>query len=1628
MRHAATSAVPGGTYTHRRAEEAAARLAAAATTAASVVDAPSDLPALVADYWYLSSPDDVLDRSTDELIGAAASQRELASHRPPGVDLVRAYVPTVEHGGYASTRTVIEVVTDDMPFLVDSVSAELARQGRGILLVVHPIVAVRRDADGTLLEIITVDPRDRSEVPADALIESWMHFEVVRTNDASVLAAIEEGIAVVLRDVEATVADWSTMRDKALQLAFELEEHTPAGVSAERASDAGALLRWLVQDHFTFMGYREYTLNEESGDLVLRAVPDTGLGLLRGAATTSTSFAALGAEARALALSTDPLILTKANRRSTVHRPAYLDYVGVKVFNTEGKVIGERRFVGLYTAAAYNGSVFTVPVVSRKVDEVIERSELPLDGHSGKDLEQFLETYPRDELFQASIDDLLATAMAVQQLQERRLTRAFFQRDPYGRFISVLIYLPRDRYTTTVRGRISDVLKDVFHAESVDFDVRLSTSVLARLHYVLRVPLGANLPHVDTDALEVEIASIARSWEDALAEAFEDLLGEEQGLQLNERWADAFPEAYKEDFSARIGVIDAHAIEQLNEDDDFSLNLYTPENAEPNEFRLKIYRTGAAVNLSEILPVLERMGARVSDERPYGVEPSDAPEAYIYDLGMKLAGPVRDPESLKKRFESAFGAVWTNHADNDELNALVVRGGLRWRQVVVLRAYVRWLRQTGLPFGMDFAARALVTNSSLARGLVELFETRFDPDGDDTLRAEREESIAANIVAELDEVAALDEDRLLRAIFTAIKATLRTNFYRTDVQCDAARPLALKIDPLAVPGLPSPKPKFEVWVHGPGVEGVHLRFGSVARGGLRWSDRREDFRTEVLGLVKAQMVKNAVIVPVGAKGGFVVRREVDPGDREALMAAGIASYRSFVSALLDVTDNLVGGAVVPPTNVVRHDADDTYLVVAADKGTATFSDIANAVSADYGFWLDDAFASGGSAGYDHKAMGITARGAWESVRRHFRELGIDVQSDIVRVVGVGDMSGDVFGNGMLLSQSLQLVAAFDHRHIFLDPNPDPAVSFAERQRLSALPRSSWADYNAELISAGGGVFPRTAKSIPVSARVAAALGIEEVESLPPFDLMRAILKAPVDLLWNGGIGTYVKASTESDVQVGDKANDALRINGNDLRVRVVGEGGNLGFTQAGRIEAAFNGVHINTDAIDNSAGVDTSDHEVNIKILLSDPVREGVMTRDERNELLASMTDAIAEHVLETNYQQNIVLGNARTNTASMITVHQRLISQLEQRGYLNREIEGLPSEAEFALRRVEGRGLTSPELSVLLAWVKIALTDDLDASDLADDAWTGAVLEGYFPTALQASVGDRLASHPLRQQIVNMVVANEIINRGGITFAFRAAEETGAAADDVARAYVVIRDVFGLQELWDRIEELDGVVPTAAQVALLLEARRLLDRGVRWLIAERPSGIDVEADRARLLTAVRTLASAVPSMLVGVEHQRMQHTADHFAEVGAPNDIAERVASLLDIFGLLDVADIASRLSQEPEGLARLYFVASERYQVDVMLLRITALRRDDRWTALARSAMRADLYSVLADVTTRIAAATSPDLPATERVAQWEGANQAGVTRVRTTLAEVGAAETFDLATLSVVLRSMRQLTVDA
>ncbi|WP_426569383.1 NAD-glutamate dehydrogenase [Streptomyces canus] len=1590
-------------------------------------------------YYLHTAPEDMTDRDPVDIFGAAFSHYRLAENRPQGTANVRVHTPTVEENGWTCSHSVVEVVTDDMPFLVDSVTNELSRQGRGIHLVVHPQVVVRRDVTGKLIEILPGGPA-AGQSAHDAHVESWIHVEMDRETDRADLKQITADLLRVLSDVREAVEDWEKMRDAALRIADRLEdEPVPGDLAEPEVAEARELLRWLADDHFTFLGYREYQLREDDS---LAAVPGTGLGILRSdphhaddeSHPVSPSFERLPADARAKAREHKLLVLTKANSRATVHRPSYLDYVGVKKFDADGNVVGERRFLGLFSSAAYTESVMRVPVVRRKVEAVLKGAGFSPNSHDGRDLLQIMETYPRDELFQTPVDELQSIVTSVLYLQERRRLRLYLRQDEYGRYYSALVYLPRDRYTTGVRLRIIDILKEELGGISVDFTAWNTESILSRLHFVVRVPQGTELPELsdsDKERIEARLVEAARSWVDAFSEALNAELGEERAAELLRRYNNAFTEGYKADHTPRAAVADLVNLERLDEERDFALSLYEPVGAGPDERRFKIYRKGDAISLSAVLPVLNRLGVEVIDERPYELRCADRSVAWIYDFGLRiprsLSGGSGDHlvDDARERFQEAFAATWTGKAENDGFNALVLGAGLTWRQAMVLRAYAKYLRQAGSTFSQDYMEDTLRTNVHTTRLLVSLFEARMSPERQ---RAGLEivDALLEELDAALDQVASLDEDRILRSFLTVIKATLRTNFFQTTAEGTPHDYVSMKFDPQAIPDLPAPRPAFEIWVYSPRVEGVHLRFGKVARGGLRWSDRREDFRTEILGLVKAQMVKNTVIVPVGAKGGFVAKQLPDPSvDRDAWMAEGIASYRTFISALLDITDNIVAGEVVPPADVVRHDEDDTYLVVAADKGTATFSDIANEVAEQYAFWLGDAFASGGSAGYDHKGMGITARGAWESVKGHFRELGVDTQTEDFTVVGIGDMSGDVFGNGMLLSEHIRLVAAFDHRHIFIDPNPDAATSYAERRRLFELPRSSWADYDTELLSAGGGVFPRAAKAIPVNAHIRAALGIEEkVTKLTPADLMKAILRAPVDLLWNGGIGTYVKASTESHADVGDKANDAIRVDGADLRVRVVGEGGNLGLTQLGRIEFARRGGKINTDAIDNSAGVDTSDHEVNIKILLNGLVAEGDMTVKQRNKLLAEMTDEVGRLVLRNNYAQNVAIANALAQSHDMLHAQQRYMRHLVRAGHLDRALEFLPTDRQIRERVAAGHGLTGPETAVLLAYTKITVSDELLQTTLPDDPYLRGLLYAYFPTALREQFAEQIQHHPLRREITTTVLVNDTVNTGGTTYLHRLREETGASLEEIVRAQTAARAIFCSAPVWDAVEALDNQVEAGVQTRIRLHSRRLVERGTRWLLNNRPQPLELAETVDFFADRVEQVWSQLPKLLRGADLEWWQKIYDELTDAGVPDELATRVAGFSSAFPALDIVSVADRMGRDPLDVAEVYYDLADRLHITQLMDRIIELPRADRWQSMARASIREDLYAAHAALTADVLAVGNGTSTPEQRFKAWEQRNAAILGRARATLEEIQGSETFDLANLSVAMRTMRTL----
>ncbi|MDO7868951.1 NAD-glutamate dehydrogenase [Nocardioides jiangxiensis] len=1570
-------------------------------------------------YFRHIAPEDLADRLPDDLAGALASHRKLASLRASGTVVVRVHTPRAAVQGWeAHGHTVVEVVTEDMPFLVDSVLMALAREGHDVHLVVHPRFDVMRTAEGALL---SVEPADERVPPGDGWTrESWMHVEVDRLPEGRDIAAdFETSIRQVLDDVRSAVHDWQAMRAKVLAIADDLESSPPPLPAPELEQGTG-LLRWLADDHFTFLGYREYDLLDDDS---LQPVAGSGLGILRGRGEASAaSFARLPPHVRAHAREQTLLVLAKANSRATVHRSAYLDYVGVKRFDAEGVVTGERRFLGLWSSAAYTESLRRIPLLSEKADAVLAAAGLDPLSHAGKALVEILEDYPRDELLTVPVEDLVKVAEAVLQARERRRLRLFVRPDTYRRYLTCLVYVPRDRYSTSVRERFAAILRDRLGASTVEYSARVGESPLAQVHFVVRPENAEAVPEVDVAALEHELVEAARSWSDDFVGAVTVEFGESEAARLVRAYRGAFPPAYVEEFSPRAAAVDVRRIEAIQGEAGVDVAMSERVDAPADEVRLSIYRVGEPLTLTAALPMLASLGVEVVDERPHELEGLARP-TWIYEFGLRAPSPVG--ESDLAPLEELLRAILAGECEVDGFNALVLGAGLHWRQAAVLRAYARYLKQAGTPFSLESIEEALRENVALTRLVVGLFEARFDPDADAEGRSQKEERLREQIVSGLDDVVRLDHDRILRSYLALVSATLRTNHFMVGVDGRPRACLALKLDPGQVPDLPAPRPQFEIFVHSPRVEGVHLRFGAVARGGLRWSDRRDDYRTEVLGLVKAQMVKNTVIVPVGAKGGFYAKHLPDPADREAWLAEGIACYRTFIAGLLDLTDNMVSGEVVPPARVVRHDGDDAYLVVAADKGTATFSDIANEVAAGYGFWLGDAFASGGSAGYDHKAMGITARGAWVSVQRHFREMGVDCQNEEFTCVGIGDMSGDVFGNGLLSSRTTRLVAAFDHRDIFLDPDPDPSTSYDERARLFALPRSSWQDYDRKLISAGGGVWSRQAKQVPVSPEVAAVLGLDPATgSLPPNDLLRAILAAPVDLLWNGGIGTYVKGAAESHADVGDKANDAIRINGAELRVRCVGEGGNLGLTQLGRIEYAAAGGRINTDFIDNSAGVDTSDREVNLKILLDAAVDDGDLTGKQRNALLASMTDEVAALVLRDNYEQNLALANALATAPALLHVHESWLQALEQRRAVDRELEGLPAAAEVRRRQEQGEGLTAPELAVMLSWTKIVLARELLESDLPDDPFLRSDLYAYFPSQVRQEYRQRILRHPLRREIIVTQVVNDLVNGAGITFWHRLSEETSASAPDLARANFVAREIFASLALRERIAAEDNRLDASVQTTMRIEMRTLVERASRWLVTNRRSPLASEEIVDYFGEAVQRLMDYLPGLLGGREREGFEARRDDLLAHGVDEALATRVAVLQPAYVLLGVVETAEREQVDPLDVARVHFALGERLGLSSVVRRVQALPRRDRWEALARAAVRDDLHAVHAALTEQVLQSTPAEEPAPLRVALWEERDAGRVQRAAQTLEEICVDESADLARVAVGLRVVRGL----
>ena len=1631
--------------------------------------------------------DDVRHLGRDQAYGAAIALWQFAARRQPGEIRLRLSNPRIEVHGWQCGHTVLETINDDMPFLVDSLTGALNRAGLTVHLVVHPVVWLVRNPDGDVEALYETRP-DPAQVP-EARAESLIHIQMDALSDPARLAALSTTLEEVLRQARAAVEDWRPMRAQVAGLAAATQAGQMPGAPAQR-DEMLALLRWLDDDHFTYLGYREYrfTGSDAADTTALAVVPGSGLGILRDETAVVFQglrhFAQLPPEAQHFLRQPQVLMVTKACR-AQVHRTAHMDALFFKIFGTDAQgreqVIGQRVFVGLFTSTAYSQNPREIPVLRRKISRLLERSGFDLHSHDGKALLHILDNFPRDELVQADEDALFTTALGVLRLQERQRLALFVRHDPFGRFVSCLIYVPRDRYDTSLRRRFQAILEQAFAGHDASFTTLINESILARVHFIIQTTPG-QMPLSDVAALENRLAEAARTWPDRLREALVDSFGEERGLRLAGCYGEAFPPAYTEQFSAEAAAMDIDRMETLRTAapdtaqpaaSRLAMNLYRPLEAENGTLRFKLYHRGAPVALSDVLPVLEHMDLRVITEEPFAIAPTGdhdegAPSAaqtfWIHEFSLQTRTGLHhdgaDFARLKDNFQDAFARIWAGDMEDDGFNRLVLRAGLVGPEVIILRAYARYLRQIGFPFSNSALEETLNAHPLATRLLLRLFRARLDPNFPGDREAESQ-ALRAVLESTLETVQNLDEDRILRRYANLISATLRTNAFQpdpADPQGRAAHPyLAFKFLSHAVEGLPLPRPWVEIFVYSPTMEGIHLRGGRVARGGIRWSDRREDFRTEILGLMKAQMVKNAVIVPVGSKGGFVLKRPppADAGS-EARLAAGIAGYRTLIHGLLDLTDTLdADGQVIAPPHVVRHDADDPYLVVAADKGTATFSDIANQISLERRFWLGDAFASGGSHGYDHKKMGITARGAWESVKRHFRECGRDIQTTPFTVVGVGDMSGDVFGNGMLLSPHIQLLAAFDHRHIFCDPDPEPARALAERQRLFALPRSAWADYDPARISAGGGVFPRSAKQIPISAAMKARFDLA-ADHLTPAELAQALLRAPVDLLWFGGIGTFVKAASENHADVGDKANDALRINAEDLRAAVIGEGANLGMTQKARIVYASRGGRLNTDAIDNAAGVNTSDHEVNIKIVLNDVMARGDLTQKHRDALLAQMTDAVAALVLRDNYLQTLALTVAQTGGGQLVEQQARFLRSLEKQGRLDRVVENLPSDEELATRIHNRQPLTRPELAVLLAYAKIALFDDLLASDFPDAPALESELLAYFPAPLREQCADSITRHRLRREIIATTTANALVNRAGPTFVRDMVEKTGHGPGEIARAALVMRAIYRLDALWQDIEALDTRIPAAVQAAMLVETIRLLERGIAGMLATASQPLTIDQEIAAFQPGVIALAARIDEILGDEALAQRHEQATALEAQGVPPALAAHVAALPFLASAVDIARIAAATTCHPPPfdippppasgpadaaattrrlaapfsidaptVAIIYFALGQRFGMDWLRDQAQNLKADNHWQKQAAAAIIDDLFALQSQLTRRVLD-NHRHGPPDDALGAWLASCRPAVTRIEHLLAELRTVPAMDLSMLAVANRQLRALVI--
>ncbi len=1577
------------------------------------------LTPFIEQYYAYTSLDDVITRPIKTLFGAILSHWELMYQRQPGERKCRIFNPTLATDGWETSHTVIQYILNDQPFLVDTLTTEINRQGLTVHFMVHlGGLKLLRNAAGTITKVLSFEsshPKAISEAP--------IYIEIDKQTNPAVLEKLGHDLDAVLNDAQIVVKDWKKMQSEVHQTLADIEKNPPP-TSQDEIVESKNFLYWLLDNHFTFLGFRAYSTVGQGEKKGLKIIPDSGLGVLSTTPKSKTIryYADLPLEARKLAESSQLIELAKTNTLSTVHGRRYTDFVSVKRFNKQGAIVGERWFVGLYTSSVYTESPRTIPLVRLKVSAVLKRSGLPENGHAYKTLTHILESLPRDDLFHANFDELSALGMGILQLQDRRCVRLFARKDVFGRFISCLVYVPRDDFSMELCSHMQEILLASFYGLEISYSTHFFDAILARIHFTIRID-PKTLHIYNLKEIENKLIQVALSWKDLLHEYLTYTFGEERGNSLAIIYSYAFPASYKEVYSSQEAVSDIAHMERLSEKNNLEMNLYRSASLPGTMVRMKLFHLKETVPLSDVIPILETMGLRVIGEQPFQINPRNQKTIWINDFLMQLPGySVFELSQNREHLQEAFKKIWYGESEDDGFNALVISANLHWRKITVLRAYAKYLKQIESTFSQDYMEQAIAGNSKVANLLIQLFYARFDPalagKGQETQLSELENNFSKS----LDNVANLDQDRILRMFWNLIQATVRTNYFQQAVGTAHYKPyLAFKFNPQLIHNLPFPHPEHEIFVYSHEFEGLHLRANNVARGGIRWSDRREDFRREVLGLMKAQQVKNAIIVPAGAKGGFVTKLVPADCNRETLLSIGICCYQNFMRGLLDLTDNLLDKKVIAPADTVCHDPPDPYLVVAADKGTASFSDIANAISKEYHFWLGDAFASGGSTGYDHKKIGITARGAWESVKQHFQDLGKDINEHPFTVIGIGDMAGDVFGNGLLQSKQIKLIAAFNNVHIFLDPDPDPTISFAERNRLFSLPRSTWEDYSLEFISTGGGVFARTLKSIKLSPEIKTRLDIKK-DQLSPNELIQALLTAPVDLLWNGGIGTFVKASKESHGDVGDRTNDAIRVNADELNCLVVAEGGNLGFTQLARIEYELCGGRINTDFIDNSGGVDCSDHEVNIKILLDHIVSTGSLTELRRNRLLAQMTDNVAQLVIHNNYRQVRAISIATAQSIDYLNLYTRFLKDYSKQGKIDRSLEFLPDDDALMARKAAGKGLTRPEIAVLQAYSKIILKAELAHSELPEDPYIFKYIQLAFPKLLRQRYAAAMEHHRLRTQIIATQLSNLLITDMGVTFAYQMYDETRASAVDITRAYIISREAFGLQQYWDDMESLSIPGPLMNEITLVVV--RLIRRSVRWFLRNPPKAKDIQNVIERFSQGINQIQKKLPELLTDAEKYAIEEQAETLQESGVPAKMAYRIAITGIMTSALNIIESATPHHLNLYEVATIYFALIDQLGLGEFRELIDNYPTDTHSMVLARSASKGDLDWIQRRLTLAISKFPTKTKDPQKKLALWLEAHQALVERWQVLFTEMKASTSFEYSMLTVAINQLLAL----